>query len=135
MGFMQLNKPHLLEVARYFSVAVDPESSKQGICAAFAAAEPPVTWDMYNKSFPSLDDNTTVITTESTDTGAAEKFKETNEPVLVKMERGNQRYEIRGYKFTREHPFLLVEKGDAEAILGTFGFRVATTEEVKNYYS
>jgi hypothetical protein len=133
---MQLNKPFLLEVASYFGVVVSEEDSKQMICAALAAAEPPVTWEMYKQAFPDIpsaekeDDDP-----KPEKAGAAKEFTGRDEPVLIKMERGNPRYEIRGYKFTKEHPFLLVQRNDADVILKTFGFRVATTDEVKGYYA
>jgi hypothetical protein len=134
MAFMQLNKPFLLDVARYFGVEVSEDDSKQMICAAMAAAEPPVTWEMYKEAFPDIE-ATSVDKPEQEKAGAAKEFTGSDEPVLIKMERGNPRYEIRGYKFTKEHPFLLVQRNDADVILKTFGFRVATTDEVKRYYA
>jgi len=134
MAFKQLNKDLLLDVARYFSVEVPEHANKAQICAAFASAEPPVTWEMYKQSFPDVED--LPVKPKEEKQGAAAKFTGGDEPVLIKMERGNPRYEVRGYKFTHEHPFLLVERPDADYILNQlFGFRVATTQEVEKYYS
>lgn len=57
------------------------------------------------------------------------------EVVLVKMERENPRYDIRGYKFTRKDPFALVKEDDADYILSNVeGFKVASPREAKEYY-
>lgn len=134
MAFKNLNKDLLLMVASYFGVEVPEEANKQQICAALNAAEPPVTWEMYKASFPDPEDLEDEVAEEKA--GAAKKFTGSNDPVLLKMQRGNPRYEVRGYKFTKEHPFLVVERHDADFILNNvFGFRIATAEEAEKYYS
>jgi hypothetical protein len=57
--------------------------------------------------------------------------------VLVKMEKANPTYEIRGYKFTKSHPYVAMGEEDAQEIfdLEPRGFRIATPNEVKEYYS
>lgn len=136
MSFMQLNKPFLFDVAKYFGVEVSEDASKKDICAAFAAADPPVTWELYKESFPDIEATKDDDDDVNEKTGAAKQFTTSDEPVVIKMERGNPRYEVRGYKFTKEHPFLVVSRPDADFIVNNvFGFRIATTEEVKKYYS
>lgn len=55
--------------------------------------------------------------------------------VLLKMDRENPTYMIRGYKFTRANPFALVASTDADYILEhEEGFKVASPREVKEYY-
>jgi hypothetical protein len=55
---------------------------------------------------------------------------------LVKMTRANASFEIRGYKFTREHPFAIVGGGNLDYLLEQVdGFRLATPAEVKSYYN
>lgn len=55
--------------------------------------------------------------------------------VVVKMERENQSYITPdGVKFTKEHPFQLVTKEEAER-LGEYGFRRASPSEIAEYYS
>lgn len=56
--------------------------------------------------------------------------------VLIKMVRKNFSYEVRGYKFTREHPFALVNEDDADYLIETEGgFAMATPKEARAYYS
>lgn len=55
---------------------------------------------------------------------------------LLKMVRRNYSYEIRGYRFTATHPFVLVSESDAEYLVEVDrGFRYATPKEAKDYYS
>lgn len=56
--------------------------------------------------------------------------------ILVKMDRQNSYYEVRGKIFSREHPFVLMSEDEAQAIFDTeWGFRVATPREAAEYYS
>lgn len=62
---------------------------------------------------------------------------QTNLPdtVLLKMNRDNPRYDVRGYKFTREHPFALVDSTNAEFIVENVeGFVYATPKEAREFY-
>jgi len=55
---------------------------------------------------------------------------------LIKMERDNVRYDVRGYKFTKEHPYSLVSPADAEYLLNKEkGFRQAFPSELEEFYS
>lgn len=55
--------------------------------------------------------------------------------VLVKMTRPNFSYQVRGYRFTRDHPFLLVSEEDADYLVEQDGgFRTATPREAREYY-
>jgi len=56
--------------------------------------------------------------------------------VLVSMTRANPTFEVLGYKFTKEHPYVAMSPGDAQSIFDSeFGFRTASPNEVKEYYS
>ena len=56
--------------------------------------------------------------------------------VLVKMERDNFRYDIQGFTFTKEHPFIAMDKNKAQEIFDKeAGFRLATPKEVQEYYN
>lgn len=55
---------------------------------------------------------------------------------LIKMTRSNPLYETRGYRFTQEHPYALVNPDDAEFILSNEdGFRQAWPSELEEFYS
>jgi hypothetical protein len=52
------------------------------------------------------------------------------------MSRQNPTYEIRGYRFTRQHPFVPVTEDDANWILENVeGFSIASPREAKEFYS
>lgn len=55
---------------------------------------------------------------------------------LVKMVRDNPSFQIRGYKFTQENPFVLVTEEDAEYLVDlNDGFYYATPKEAQEFYS
>ena len=59
-------------------------------------------------------------------------------PSLVKMipPRQNVRYDVRGYTFTKEHPYALVKPQDLEYVLThEEGFRVALPSEAQEFYN
>jgi hypothetical protein len=52
------------------------------------------------------------------------------------MTRENHRYDIFGYTFTKEHPFVAMSEEDAQKIFDTEeGFRLATPKEVQDFYN
>ncbi len=64
------------------------------------------------------------------------KTETVGEMTFVKMERDNRSYEAGGYEFTRENPFVSMPMSIAIDIFqNEKGFRLATPEEVKEYYS
>jgi len=55
---------------------------------------------------------------------------------LIKMTRNNPAYEIRGYKFTRANPYVLVNNADVDFLCEVEGgFAVAKPSEVESFYS
>jgi hypothetical protein len=57
------------------------------------------------------------------------------ELLLIKMVRDNPSYQARGYKFTREHPFVPVREKDVEYFTESVGgFVMATPKQVREYY-
>lgn len=54
--------------------------------------------------------------------------------VLVKMERANPRYDVRGYTFTSNNPFALVKEHEVDAILSHDGFKIASPSEAQEFY-
>jgi len=56
--------------------------------------------------------------------------------VLVRMTRNNFRYDIKGFTFTREHPFVAMSPDTAQQIFDQEeGFRLASPKEVQEYYN
>lgn len=58
-----------------------------------------------------------------------------NEQWLIKMERKNPLFEVRGHRFTQENPYALVSPKDAQYILSKEdGFRQAFPDELEEFY-
>lgn len=163
MSFKQLKKDILMQVAEDFAVdlsSTDPDDmTKDEIIEALKADG--VTWELYKEAYPSVMDQPDVAPedaikagplaeeTEEDDqsdddeepveedsTEASKKFSDKPKQVLVKMTRANGSYEIRGYTFTRQHPFLPVSEEDAIYLTENIkGFKIANPRELEEYYS
>lgn len=127
MSFDTMKLTELKKVAEYFAVDLDDAKTKASILAALT--EEGITYEMYDK----------FANAESVKPDILEKPKKkesTPNDVLVKMDRENAHYEVNGYTFTREHPFVVMNPTDAEFIFDTQeGFRMATPREVQEYYN
>lgn len=128
MSFETLKKEDLLTIADEYGVEVKPSDTKAVIVAALA--EDGVNWDDVAKVDKTVAEQDEVIKEEK----AEAKAKGPKQ--LLKMLRANGSYEIRGIKFTKEHPFALVAEEDAEFIVENDpnGFRYATPKEAAEYY-
>ena len=133
MSFQTLKKELLLQVAEDFAVDVDKDNTKAEIIAALE--QDGVTWAMYKQAYPSELDQPDAENNDEPE-GASAEFTPTAKTVLMKMTRGNGTFQIRGYKFTREHPFLPVKEDDANYILENVeGFKIASPKEAEDFYS
>lgn len=66
----------------------------------------------------------------------SQEMHDDEEKTFIKMERENRSYSIYGYTFTKEDPFVPMPVKLAQKILETEnGFRMATSREVKEFYS
>lgn len=58
------------------------------------------------------------------------------QPWLIKMTRENVRFDVKGYTFTQEHPYALVQPDDVEHLLEREdGFRQAYPSELSDFYA
>lgn len=159
MSFENLNKDELTKVAKFFNkeiVVADEEKgpSKKELIAALVAdgATGPVSWDDYKNVYlgPETDNDGEDKPDEPEadepveDSPEPEEEKsapvEGGEPsgnmVLIKMERKNATFDIRGMRFSKEHPYRSVEAEVAEEIIENVpGFRMALPSEVRDYYN
>jgi hypothetical protein len=139
MAFKQLHKDVLIQVAEDFAVELpfekdDDKLTKNVIVKALD--DDGITWKMYKEAFPDPEDQEEVVKDDEPQTEAAAEFKAAPQKVLVKMSRPNGTFEIRGYKFTKDHPFLPVDADDADYLVNNQeGFGIATPREVEEYYS
>lgn len=153
MSFETLDKQTLFRVlVEDFAVDVKPTDSKKVLLAA--AAEDGVTWEMYKKAYPDTEveeeEETPVLEHVPDPAGAvaeevpAPKVRTKSEEVntattdmyLIKMNRENPYFEFRGYKFTQDHPYVVMPAADADKILrNEDGFAIATPSEANEYYN
>jgi hypothetical protein len=132
MSFQTLKKDILRQVAEDFAVELEEDATKAEIIAALS--EDGVTWDMYKEAYPEVTELPDKEDDEDTVDGP--KFAASVQTVLLKMERANGTYQVRGYRFTREHPYLPVKEDDANYILENIdGFKIASPREAQEYYS
>jgi hypothetical protein len=131
MSFDTLKVAELKQIAEDFAVDIAEQKGKKDIIAALA--EEGVTWAIYQKS---KDIEEEELEMNETLPKAAPKVVKEEDMVLVKMTRANFSYEIRGYTFTKEHPFVAMDKDTAQAIFDKEeGFVLATPAEVQEFYN
>ena len=133
MSFETLKVSELKKIAEDFAVEIDGLKNKADIIAALS--EEGVTWAVYSKTVKDIEDSV-----EEDGVEVLPKFDPKKElaedTVLVRMTRQNARYDIQGFTFTREHPFVAMSNSKAQSIFDKEdGFRIATPKEVQDFYS
>jgi hypothetical protein len=131
MSFETLKVSELKKVAEDFGVEIDGLKNKTDIIAALS--EEGVTWAVYQKTVKDVEE------AEDMSVEVLPKFDPKKDiaadTVLVKMERANFRYDINGFTFTREHPYIAMSQDKAQEIFDKEeGFRLATPKEVQDFY-
>ena len=131
MSFETLKVSELKKIAENFAVDADGVKNKADIIAALA--EEGVTWSVYNKTLEKMEE-------EDMSVEVLPKFDPKSalpeNAVLVRMTRENHRYDIIGYTFTKQHPFIAMSLDKAQQIFDKEeGFRLATPKEVQEYYN
>lgn len=130
MSFDTLKISELKQIAEDFAVDTDSLKNKKDIIAALS--EEGVTWSVYSKTLEKLAD-------EDMAEEILPKYDKkdlTEDTVLVRMTRANFRYDIVGFTFTNDHPFVPMHKDKAQEIFDKEeGFRLATPNEVQDFYS
>ena len=113
MSFETLKISDLKKIAEDFGVEIEGLKNKTDIIAALS--EEGVTWAVYQKTVEKLEEEEDM----ATEVIAKPDNKKANpdDTVLVKMERDNYRYDIQGFTFTKEHPFVAMDKEKAQEIL------------------
>ena len=130
MSFDTLKVGELKTIAEDFAVETEGLKNKQDIIAALS--EEGVTYELYAKTLKDIEDAKEEIEVLPVFDPKAERTEDT---VLVRMTRANFRYDILGHTFTQEHPFVAIHKDSAQEIFDIEeGFRLATPQEVQDYY-
>jgi hypothetical protein len=130
MSFDTLKVAELKLIATDFAVDTESLKNKKDIIAALA--EEGVTWSVYQSTVEAIERDTEEIE-------ILPKFDpkaQAEDTLLVRMTRDNHRYDIHGYTFTKDHPFVAMSEDDAQKIFDTEeGFRLATPKEVQDFYN
>ncbi len=131
MSFDTLKVAELKQIAEDFAVDIEGVSGKKDIIATLS--EEGVTWAIYKKAKGIEEEEKEM---NETLPKAAPKTVNKEDMVLVKMTLPNFSYETRGNRFTKEHPFVAMDKDTAQAIFDKEeGFVMATPAEVQEFYS
>ena len=133
MSFETLKLSELKKIAEDFAVDIQSLKGKQDIIASLS--EEGVTWSVYKQTMKKIEEESEDMAIE-----VLPKFdpkaEQSVDNVLVKMERANYRYDIQGFTFTKEHPYVAMHKNKAQSIFDKEeGFRLATPTEVQDFYS
>lgn len=121
----------LRKIAEDFAVDTEGLKNKADIIATLA--EEGVTFAVYAKTIDLKEDEAEMNEDEVLPKPDKSQSKDN---VLVRMTRANFRYDILGYTFTKEHPFVAMKEEDAQKIFDVEeGFRLATPREAQDYYN
>jgi hypothetical protein len=131
MSFDTLKVAELKKIAEDFAVETNSLKNKNDIIAALA--EEGVTWAVYEQTVKKIEEAAEEIeVTPRFD----KNQKITEDMILVRMTRENFRYDIMGYTFTKDHPFVAMSSDKAQSIFDKEeGFRPATPKEAQDFYS
>jgi hypothetical protein len=132
MSFDTLKIAELKKIAEDFGVSTDELKNKNDVIAALT--EEGVTWAVYQKTIKDIEDNLEEAPEPQSKFDPKKEISE--DDVLVRMTRANFRYDILGFTFTKDHPFVAMKKDQAQAIFDKEeGFRLANPKEVQEFYS
>ena len=121
----------LKKIAEDFAVDTEGLKNKADIIAALS--EEGVTFAIYAKTLDVKEDEAEMSEEEVLPKPDKTQSKDN---VLVRMERANFRYDIMGYTFTKDHPFVAMKEEDAQKIFDVEeGFRLATPREAQEFYN
>ena len=133
MSFETLKISELRKIAEDFGVDTEELKSKNDIVASLA--DEGVTWAVYQKTIKDVEDAKEDISHEILPKFDP-KAEQPENTVLVRMTRANFRYDIMGFTFTKDHPFVAMDKEKAQEIFDKEeGFRLANPKEVQEFYS
>ena len=131
MSFETMKVAELKKIAEDFAVDTEGLKNKADIIAALS--EEGVTFAVYAKTLDVKEEEAEMNENEVLPKPDKTQSKDN---VLVRMTRANFRYDILGYTFTKDHPFVAMKEEDAQKIFDVEeGFRLATPKEAQEYYS
>jgi hypothetical protein len=131
MAFETMKVAELRKIAEDFAVDTEGLKNKADIIATLA--EEGVTFAVYAKTIDLQEEEAEMNEDEVLPKPDKSQSKDN---ILVRMTRANFRYDIMGYTFTKDHPFVAMKEEDAQKIFDLEeGFRLATPREAQDYYN
>ncbi len=131
MSFETMKVAELKKIAEDFAVDTEGLKNKADIIAALS--EEGVTFAIYAKTLDIKEEEAEMTEQEVLPKPDKNQSKDN---VLVRMDRANYRYDILGYTFTKDHPFVAMKEEDAQKIFDVEeGFRLATPREAQEFYN
>jgi len=143
-SFNELTVIELKAVAEQFAVDLDGITKKADIIKELG--ELGVTWQAYAATLePEVEEEPDILVEDPVVIAPVQTVvvpvvvepveEEVDDVVLLKMTRLNFTYEVRGYRFTRDHPYVLVASDDADYLVEEDGgFRMASPRELREFY-
>lgn len=137
MSFDTMNKADLTEAAKTLGVSVAEEDTKADIKSKLDEAG--LSFEDY-EAVVSATGGGVVSNDPGNVADSAEQPQEPDEngdeQVLVKMDRANHTYIAGTHTFTKSHPFIVMDKKEAETFVKEHeGFRLASPSEAENFYA
>lgn len=115
------NKEELIELYERYIAPLESDKTKDELKASLAEV------GITNKDLKLLENKIEVESQEVT--------PDTSSMSVVYMVRDNLSYGFKNYRFTRQDRYVLMTKEDAEELVNsTFGFRIASKEEVARHF-
>jgi len=134
MSFELMKLDELKTVADGFGVELGNAKTKKAILSALE--EEGVTYDLYEKFFAAEKDEPEEYVDDIHVRVQQQQAQDSDDVILVKMDRQNGMYQTGGFTFTRDHPYVAMAPWQAQAIFDNeTGFRPATPKEIQEYYS
>lgn len=131
MSFETMKVAELKKIAEDFAVDTEGLKNKADIIAALS--EEGVTYSIYAKTLDIKEEEAEMNEDEVL---PKPDKNQSADNVLVRMTRANFRYDIMGYTFTKDHPFVAMKEEDAQKIFDVEeGFRLATPREAQEFYN
>jgi hypothetical protein len=131
MSFETMKVAELKKIAEDFAVDTEGLKNKADIIAALS--EEGVTFAIYAKTLDVKEEEAEMNENEVL---SKPDKTQSRDNVLVRMTRANFRYDILGYTFTKDHPFVAMKEEDAQKIFDVEeGFRLATPREAQEFYN
>lgn len=131
LSFDKLEKEDLLKIAEEFGVEVTEGADEPSILASLD--EDGVTWDAAKALIPALAPKFEKVEEVVAKDEVKKKAKEPK--ILVKMDRANASYQVRGHTFSQANPFAIMAETDALYVIKNVeGFRRAAPEEAEDFY-